>query len=173
MALGLCGARETGDKVQELLLKYESEETLAGYLCVCLTLMECREAVPVLTTVLKRSVRRPFLLLQSALALGRLSDTTATPVLQQLLRDAGSTAEMAALAQALGRIGDRRSIEELQRMAGDKQLSSLARAFAAAALGSVGDKDELPWNACLAVDVNYAAAVETLTDGSLGVLDIL
>ena len=52
---------------------------------------------------------------------------------EQLMRDAVSTAELAALAQALGKIGDRRSIEELQRMAGDKQLSSLARSFAAAA----------------------------------------
>jgi len=31
----------------------------------------------------------------------------------------------------------------------------------------------LPWNTPLTVDCNYAAAVDTLTNGATGVLDIL
>jgi len=51
--------------------------------------------------------------------------------------------------------------------------TSLARAFAAAALGGVGDKDALPWNTLIARDMNYMATVDTLVNGSTGVLDIL
>ena len=47
------------------------------------------------------------------------------------------------------------------------------RAFAAAALGGVGDKDALPWNTLIARDMNYMATVDTLVNGSTGVLDIL
>jgi HEAT repeat protein len=111
--------------------------------------------------------------MQASVALGRLGDKTAAPLLLARMREGDNAAGLAAMAQALGAIGDRRSIEPLQRVAADRTVSGLARAFVAAALGAIGDKDELPWNACLAADVNYAAAVETLTDGSLGVLDIL
>ena len=55
----------------------------------------------------------------------------------------------------------------------DRGLTKLGRAFAAAALGGVGDKDLLPWNVPLSVDVNYATGIDTLTNGSTGVLDIL
>lgn len=173
VALGLCGWRDAGERVQELLLKNERAETLAGYLCVALALLDYREATPTLTDIVVRSVRRPFLLLQAAVALGRLGDKDAAVLLQKLMRDNDSAAALAALAQALGNIGDRRSIEPLRQMLVDQDLTRLARSFVAAALGSVGDKAALPWNSWLAVDVNYAAAVDTLTDGNSGVLDIL
>ena len=57
-------------------------------------------------------------------------------------------------------------------MLGDKSLTPLTRAFAAVALGSVCDKQALPWNSSLAALANYRAAVETLTDGGCGILDI-
>lgn len=173
VAVGLSGHAEAGPRVQELLLANEREETLAGYLCVSLALLGDRSAVPTLSAVVQRSLHRPFLLMQAAVALGRLGDKTATPLLQEMMRDNDSAAALAALASALGYIGDRRSIEPLARMATDKELTKLARSFIAAALGGVGDKDDMPFNTCLAVDGNYAAAVETLTDGRAGVLDIL
>jgi hypothetical protein len=56
----------------------------------------------------------------------------------------------------------------------DGERTGLARAFAAAALGLVAAKEDRPWNAALAVDVNYRATTSTLADplGS-GILDIL
>jgi HEAT repeat protein len=90
-----------------------------------------------------------------------------------MMKDAESAAVLAAIAVAIGRIGDRRAIEPLVGMTRDADLTKLARAFVAAALGGVGDKDPLPWNVPLSVDCNYAASVDTLTNGSTGVLDIL
>jgi hypothetical protein len=55
----------------------------------------------------------------------------------------------------------------------DPERAKLARAFAGAALGSVGDKDTYPWNARISADTNYMATVDTLTNGATGVLDIL
>jgi len=173
VALGLAGSREAADPMVELLTRSEGDEHLAGYLCVGLALLEHRAAVPELSAAAQHSLRRPFLLMQASVALGRLGDKTTAPLLLARMREGDNVAGLAAMAQALGAIGDRRSLDPLQHLATDRTQSALVRAFVAAAVGAIGDKDDLPWNACLAADVNYAAAVETLTDGSLGVLDIL
>ncbi len=84
-----------------------------------------------------------------------------------------SLGKMSAVASALGLVGDRRAITPLVEVMADESLSDLTRAFAAVALGGVADKEPLPWNAKLAAHANYRAAVETLTDGANGILDIL
>ena len=67
-----------------------------------------------------------------------------------------------------------RSIDPLIRLLDDdRNLTSLAQAFVAAALGGIGDKDDLPWNSVLATDINYRARVDTMTNGRSGILDIL
>ncbi len=37
----------------------------------------------------------------------------------------------------------------------------------------VADKEKLPWNAAIGANLNYRAAVETLTQAGNGILDIL
>ena len=90
-----------------------------------------------------------------------------------LLKDCDSVAVLAAIASAISRIGDRRAIDTLIQLSQNREMSKLGRAFVAAALGGIGDKDELPWNVPLSIDTNYATGVDTLTNGSTGVLDIL
>ena len=53
--------------------------------------------------------------------------------------------------------------------------TDLARGFAAAALGIVADKEDLPWNTKISVDLNYRASSSTLNDagGGTGILNIL
>ena len=80
---------------------------------------------------------------------------------------------MSAIASGLGFIGDRRTIRPLLDLLFDKELTQLARAFAAVALGGVCDKELLVWNSKIAVNMNYRAAVETLTNRVNGILDIL
>ncbi len=81
--------------------------------------------------------------------------------------------KMAAVASALSQIGDRNSIDPLREMLLDKDLPSITRAFAAVALGGIADKEPVPWNAKIAVNMNYRAAVETLVESGAGVLEIL
>jgi HEAT repeat protein len=173
VATGLCGHPAALPVVLRLLQASEADEQQAGYLCVSLGLLDDAAAEPALSAVLARSLRRPFLLQQAAVALGRLGDRKATPLLLELVQRSDSVAALSALAIAIGRIGDRRSIDALLPLLRDAELTKLSRAFVAAALGGVGDKDLLPWHVPLSEDANYAAAVDTLSNGSTGVLDIL
>jgi hypothetical protein len=52
-------------------------------------------------------------------------------------------------------------------------MSQLSRAFAAVALGGVADKESLPWNSKISTNINYRASVDTLTNKTSGILDIL
>lgn len=173
VATGLCGDAVAVPAVLALLREHESDERPAGYLCVSLALLDDPISVPQLSDVLERSLRRPFLLQQAAVALGCLGDKDASSRLLEMMRRSDSVAALSALALAVGEIGDARSIDPLLSLLRDEELTRLARAFVAAALGGVGDKDVLRWNTPLSRDGNYAASVDTLTNGSTGVLDIL
>ncbi|MEO6595028.1 MAG: HEAT repeat domain-containing protein [Planctomycetota bacterium] len=173
IALGLTGYKVAVPTVLRLLRDHEHEETLAGYFCISLALLGDPTTATTLSDVLERSVRRPFLLQQAAVALGRLGDKEATVRLLAMLKRSESVAVLAAIANGIGQIGDRRAIDPLIELTRDGEITKLARAFVAAALGGVGDKDLLPWNLPLSKDCNYAAPVDTLTNGSTGVLDIL
>ncbi|MCU0864430.1 MAG: HEAT repeat domain-containing protein [Planctomycetes bacterium] len=173
VALGLTGHSAASDRVQRLLRANEHDEMLAGYLCIGLALLDDPASVPVLGDIMSRSRRRPFLLLQAAVGLGRLGDRTANEELLAMMRDSDSLAVLSALANAIGQIGDRRAIEPLITMTGDNELTKLTRAFVAAALGGVGDGPILPWNQPISRDSNYGAPVDTLSNGRTGVLDIL
>ena len=157
----------------KLLKESEADEFAAGYLAIGPALVGDRSAVATLAPILERSERRPFLLQQTAIALGVLGDRQAVDRLVDKLKRAESVAVLAAIAKAIGQIGDRRAIGPLIETLGDAEAPKLTLAFAAAALGGVGDKDLLPWNLRLSVDANYATGIDTLTNGATGILDIL
>ena len=91
-----------------------------------------------------------------------------------MLENAKGLSSQAALASALGAIGDSRSIEPLIEMLADKQKTDTARGFAAVALGIVCDKESLPWNSKISCGINYRANTTTLAgEGGTGILDIL
>lgn len=173
IAIGLCGDRTAVPFLAKYLRENEVHEQLGGYACVALALLGDPVTAPLLGEIMMRSQRRPFLLQQAAVALGRLGDKQATLKLLEMLRANESVAVLAAIATAIGQIGDKRAIDPLIAVTKSDEVTKLARAFAAAALGGVGDRSVLPWNAPLSRDSNYAAAVDTLTNGSTGVLDIL
>jgi HEAT repeat protein len=173
VALGLCAHRPAAPLLTRLLRENEADESLSGYLCLGLALLGEPGATTTLSTVMVRAQRRPFLLLQAAIGLGRLGERSANEQLLAMLRDSSSTAVLATLANAIGQIGDRRAIEPLRALATDPNLTRLARAFVAAALGGIGDRFDQPWNEPLCRDSNYGAPVDTLSNGSTGVLDIL
>jgi HEAT repeat protein len=174
IGLGLSRYLDAADDIRDLLQKYRYRDMLAGYLCVSLALMDDQESKGQIHAIVASSVRRPDLLRQSAIALGKLGDKSVTDVLQTMLVEGGQNlAKMSAVASALGYIGDRRTIGPLLDMLFDESLTDLSRAFAAVALGGVIDKEPLTWNSKIGVNMNYRAMVETLTDGAAGILDIL
>ena len=91
-----------------------------------------------------------------------------------MLEDAKTLTTQAAIASALGFIGDKRSVDPLVEMLKDSSKTGAARGFAAVALGIVAEREPLPWNAKYSVDTNYRANTTTLTgQNATGLLDIL
>lgn len=174
VALGLCKYRESADEIEALLVRNKHRDELAGYLCIGLALMDNKRSMDTIRNIVQTSIRRPDLLKQAAVALGKMGDKNVTDLLQDMLKDPNkNVAKLSAVSSALGFIGDRRTIGPLVKMLHDDSITPLSRAFAAVALGGVADKEPLPWNSKIAVDMNYRAAVETLTNGVSGILDIL
>ena len=171
-----AGMRRDQDAIKDLKEKLTqiSDDEARGHIAVGLGLMDAREAIQDIQAIVKKSKYRPALLKQAAIALGLLGDKATVPDLTKMLGEAKSLATQASIAQALGFIGDSRSIDPLIEMLDDKQVTSRARAFAAVALGIVADKEMLPWNSKISVDINYRANTPTLTgQGGTGLLDIL
>ncbi len=173
VSVGLCKVPTHAAPMRQLLLERASNERFAGYLCTGLGLLGDPAAVPDLAKVLDGARRRPFVLQSAAVALGQLGDREITARLVALLAASDSVASAVALSSAIGRIGDRRAIDPLLGLSADAERPALVRAFVAAALGWLGDKDPLPWNLPFAADANYAVEVDTLSNGSTGILDIL
>jgi hypothetical protein len=174
IAAGIAHEGGAGDALLRLLDRYPSRDEFTGQLAIGLSLLGVDAARDRLRDLLPRTVRRPDLLVQVAMALGRLGDTSAVQLLLEMMRDSeGGLARLSALAMAVGQIGDRRALEPLLAMLQNRDLTPLTRAFAAVALGNVCDPRPLPWNAHYAFTLNYRAAVDTLTDGSAGILDII
>ncbi|MBL8739054.1 MAG: hypothetical protein JNL12_21695, partial [Planctomycetes bacterium] len=177
ISLGLCRGRAAAEEMRARMEASVAKEEMAGHLAVGLALMDDRASVPTLRQLVRESVRRFGFLQKAAIALGKLGDKRVADDLQGMLGERSDTntnlARLSAIAHAIGFIGDRRSVTPLKRMLFDSSLGELPRAFAAVALGGVADKEPLPWNSKLAVDANYRAQVETLSNKSTGVLDIL
>ncbi len=172
-----CGIMGDVEATKTLLklLDTEKQDDSRGYIAVGLGLMNAREAVTDIQKIVDESKYRPDLLKQAAIALGLLGDKEVVPKLVTLLGESKGLATQASISTALGFIGDQRSIEPLVEMLQNDQLTERARGFAAVALGIVADKELLPWNSKIALDLNYRASTQTLTDqaAGTGILDIL
>jgi HEAT repeat protein len=156
-------------------LDSEKDETARGYIAIGLGLMNALDAREKINKIVDESKYRPDLLKQAAIALGLLGDKDLVPKLITLLQESKGLATQASLSSALGFIGDQRSIDPLVQMLQNESLTERARGFAAVALGIVADKELLPWNSKIGLDLNYRASTETLTNqaSGTGILDIL
>ena len=174
VALGLTKTTIAAEEMRKKMRDNIAKEDMAGYLALGLALMNDAGSIEAIRGVVKESVRRFTLLQQAAIALGKLGDKRVAEDLQKLMTEGEpNLAKLSAIARAIGFIGDSRTVASLKRMLFDDKLGELSRAFAAVALGGVADKEPLPWNSKIAVDNNYRAAVETLTNQQTGILDIL
>jgi HEAT repeat protein len=111
---------------------------------------------------------------ECSIALGLLGDKALVPELVDRLAAAEALSSQAALASALGWIGDARSVDPLVELVVDPTRTGLSRAFATVALGIVCDEAPLPWNTDLGANVHYAAHAPSLSDplAANGILDI-
>ncbi|GJM20202.1 MAG: hypothetical protein DHS20C15_01170 [Planctomycetota bacterium] len=170
VALGLIGDQspETSEMIYEDL-REKSEQDFRGYAGVALGFLQYQEAAEDLRSLVQNKAITPTLRLQAATALGLMSDTQAVGVLIETLDSARTLGVSSAVAKALGLIGDKESIAPLNKIAADDSRQKITRAFACVALGIVGEKTDLPWNAAISANNNYRAKVSSIEE----VLDIL
>jgi hypothetical protein len=175
-AIGVGIARDIdAKKVLLEKLKTAPGDDARGYVAVALGLIGDREAIKPMSDIVRDSKYKPDLLKQAAIGLGLLGDKELVGEMVTMLKEAKGLSAQAAIASALGFIGDSRSIDPLVEMLGDKaKLTDSARGFAAVALGIVADKEPLPWNYKVSANLNYRANTTTLTgESGTGILDIL
>ena len=173
LAAGLAGSLDSAPRLMKLLERGIPDET-RGQVALGLALLGHREAIEPLRAIVADARFRPELLRLGAMALALLDDKGIGVELAKMLGEARSLASQAAIADALGFVGDRMAIDPLLELLASRTVTERARAFAAVALGNVADKDLLPWNAKLSEGLNYRAAPPTLSDpvGGTGILDI-
>ncbi|MCP3913951.1 MAG: hypothetical protein GY711_00165 [bacterium] len=173
IALGMRRDAASREVLADRMRFFKGSIEARGYTAVALGMIGDRDGMETLRALIDRSRYRPELMRMAAIGLGLLGDKAIVPELVTMLGEARSLATQASVATALGSIGDARSIEPLVGMLRTTDITDTARAFAAAALGIVCDKEPLVWNSRISSNLNYRASTVTLTGSGMGVLDIL
>ncbi len=173
VALGLAQDLEAGISLKKVMNETE-DDSLRGYCALALGMMSYKDAQEDLRNLLEEDGKPPFLGRETGMALGLLGYKSVTSLFLEKCRKGTRNEDLlSGMAMAVGFLRDRRVLRPLLDLLLDKKLPPLSRAFAAVALGMVGDKEDLPWNSKIASGLNYRANVETLTGGAGGILDIL
>jgi hypothetical protein len=178
IGLGLVRHGAAAERIAAKMDRIE-ERSFLGYGAVALGMLGAQEQKPRLLAMLQEERRDPDLLRQAATGLGLLGDVRVRGDLLEMLAPADGArvplAVLAAAAIAIGYVGDGGAVTPLLTVLENAQRPALARSFAAVALGLLADKEWLPWNAGLAADLHYGAAVATLIEksSSNGILDLL
>ena len=145
MSLGMVGAREAIESLQETLVNAEEQPLLQTRTGLALGMLGDESVAESLLEVLNAS-----------------------------LDDEDGDARQIAAVSALGYIGDKRGVEILCEIVTDKEdkYSVAVRETAVVALGLCGDRTSRPWRTMLTMGSNYLANTKTLTSGAgTGVLD--
>ena len=172
LAVGLRGDREAAENLIGQLEKAKTEDA-RSYASLGLGLTGDASAVEPLQDALGGASEEPLLASRSGLALGLLGDTEVVQALLDTLEDTEDESTRKSIVQALGYIGDERSIDSLVAIMSDAHEDKEVRAQAVVALGYAADRAALNWRSKIASGVNYLAQSDMLTssDGS-GILDI-
>lgn len=187
LGLGLSGTKSAAETVRKMALETKSE-LHKGHLVVALSMLEDKPAILVAEEGME-TVRDAVYFGHCALALaeyGRRSNSS-WPLarLQNLPLSFNYITWLAASAQAIGHLKNANDLPQLielldarknrnrnrrQRMTAS--IDNFRSAFAAAAIGSVVDRDELGFGARIAHGMNYTVREQTISNGKNGILDI-
>lgn len=177
LALGLMSYEAAVPEIRKKMDENRTSEFL-GYGSISLGLLQARTESGFLSQIIDEKRRDEDLLKQASIGLGLMRDKTVLSKLLEYMNPKEGRPTLSVLAStatAIGFIGDTNSVTPLVDALKNKKLTPLGRAFAAVALGMVGDKELLPWNEPIGADMNYRASVSTLVEKSVanGILDIL
>ena len=166
IALGIIGDRESTDAILELI-KRDRNPLVRSHAVQALTVMGEVRALPIIAQLLG-SEGSPDIQASCAEALGLLGSVEHIPLLIQQLRGKSSSSGLmwrSAIANGMGRMGDRAVISPLLELAQNHRSHDLLRAFAISALGIVGEKDQTrPPFSRTTIDTHYGVTIEALLE---------
>lgn len=162
IALALAGAQEAAPAIYADYLA-SGDQAFQGYSALALGILRHGSARDPLRQACASRTIDPWYRRQAAVALGLIGDPEAVGVLVEVLRTSDTVSVSGAVVEALGLIGDREAVDLLTALATDDSIGALTRALACVALGRVGEKTDLPWNAPIRIDANYLLEIETVT----------
>lgn len=176
-ALALALGLRRSISAEKMLLKKVhdlKDPSARGHAALALGLMESRSSIEALQELLGEEDLNPTLRARCGLALGILGDSNVVETLVAQLKASNSIDEKAAIAQALGFLGDKRSIDALAELMLDTDAGYVkSRDSAVVALSFLADAQMTPWRQLLAHGCNYRAETPTLTSREgKGVLDL-
>jgi HEAT repeat protein len=184
LGLGLSGTTSAAETLRKMALETKSE-LHKGHLVVALSMLEDKPAIMVAEEGME-TVRDAVYFGHCALALaeyGRRGNSS-WPLarLQNLPLSFNYVTWLAASAQALGHLKNAADLPQLiatlqarkdrNRRRTAAGLDNFRSAFAAAAIGSVVDRDPLGFGARIAHGMNYTVREQTISNGKNGILDI-
>jgi hypothetical protein len=167
------GARLSAGKVAFEAYQRIGEPKARGYLAMALGLTGYGPAKDTLLQDVTASVSQPSLLWHTAVGLGLIGDVRLAPTLIEALIAAPSHGSRAAIAVALGTIGDRRAVVPLLGLVADKSHPTASRSMAIVGIGVLCENSALPWRNPMAHALPYAALTDTLGGEGNPIFDIL
>ncbi len=177
MALGLASDEEAIPEVTRGLSG--GDYTVRGLYATALALLEATTSIQTLRDIAADDLVAPVVLREVSITLALLRDDFLVELLVGKLARARFMPERIAALQGLAWCNDPGAVPALlyvmrEKRIGRRKIDDTSRAFAAAALGAVCSRRSLPWNAHLALDVNWNAAPPSLTHARNGggVLDL-
>ena len=175
VALGLARVDAAAPVLRRTMAENVAKEDMAGYCAIGLALLGDSASRLELQALIERASRRFTFQQQGILALGVLGDSGNAKRLHSMMNTRADVnlAQLSAIARTLGRFADRRLVPSLRHQLLAKPDGDLTRAFAAVALGCLGDPEPLPWNSIYTQNLAYRALVLPLTNGHTGILDFL
>ncbi|MEE2939444.1 MAG: HEAT repeat domain-containing protein [Planctomycetota bacterium] len=177
IASGLAGSEEAAGALEGGL--DEGDFRIRGFHALALSLLPAPAAIPDMLTIVSSGLYRPYLVRDVATALGILGCDGLGQLLAGKLVTARFMPEKVAALQALAWVADPDALETLvsvlrQKRIRGRRVDDTSRAFAIAALGALGSRRPLPFNAAWAQDIVWNAAPPSLHEAESGggVLDL-
>ena len=168
IGLGLAGVVAASGPLTEDF-RSPGEPTLRGHTALALGLLGDRGVATEMLAACGDKATEPLVREQVAMGLALLRDPDVVTTLLDVLTRVQLHAVSVGVARSLGRIGDRSAITALSQIALDATRPESTRGLAVVALGLLGERGDVPWNAKLRELHNPEVRVDALQL----VLDIL